>query len=283
MLLFNLNRFFLNLSFSLCVLMVNGSVNAEASLSSFRKMTSKNTVYKGKPIPDGARCFKNAVELTIQYLVNISWQQSYSPHSFLSAILKIHQEITGESARYLGVPAALGFTGGFRKRDVFVLNASRLRVMGYGGAEIVALCQNYVAGGAEAAERLKNHKQAQLCYEAYYLAPGPDVIKNLLYDYARELIKRDSQKNCDTWCAYAFAAFAHNRFLEIHPFEDGNGRTARLIANAILFKNGISPFNIDRCDPERRRTMAVFLTQDKTQRDKLMAEFFRWCLLGYNY
>jgi Fic family protein len=34
------------------------------------------------------------------------------------------------------------------------------------------------------------------------------------------------------------AAEAHTRFVSIHPFIDGNGRTARLIMNLILIQNG---------------------------------------------
>jgi Fic family protein len=34
------------------------------------------------------------------------------------------------------------------------------------------------------------------------------------------------------------ASEAHTRFVSIHPFIDGNGRTARLIMNLILIQNG---------------------------------------------
>jgi Fic family protein len=37
------------------------------------------------------------------------------------------------------------------------------------------------------------------------------------------------------------AAEAHTRFVSIHPFIDGNGRTARLIMNLILIQNGHTP------------------------------------------
>ncbi len=35
-----------------------------------------------------------------------------------------------------------------------------------------------------------------------------------------------------------FAAFAHRRLVDIHPFDDGNGRTARLLMNLILMNGG---------------------------------------------
>jgi Fic family protein len=37
------------------------------------------------------------------------------------------------------------------------------------------------------------------------------------------------------------ASEAHTRFVSIHPFIDGNGRTARLIMNLILIQNGYTP------------------------------------------
>lgn len=45
-------------------------------------------------------------------------------------------------------------------------------------------------------------------------------------------------KNEKKYHPVEFAALAHHRFVAIHPFEDGNGRTGRLIMNLILMKEG---------------------------------------------
>ena len=42
------------------------------------------------------------------------------------------------------------------------------------------------------------------------------------------------------------AAIAHHRFVAIHPFIDGNGRTARLVMNLILMRAGYPPTIIQR-------------------------------------
>jgi Fic family protein len=45
--------------------------------------------------------------------------------------------------------------------------------------------------------------------------------------------------------ATAEAAFtAHSRLIAIHPFNDGNGRTARLLMNLILIRAGYPPITV---------------------------------------
>lgn len=40
------------------------------------------------------------------------------------------------------------------------------------------------------------------------------------------------------------ASFAHLEFIQIHPFEDGNGRVARLILNLVLMQENFIPIAI---------------------------------------
>lgn len=60
--------------------------------------------------------------------------------------------------------------------------------------------------------------------------------------------------------ATAETAFeAHRRLVDIHPFNDGNGRTARLLMNLILLRGGFPPIAVrpktgcNICAPCRRR------------------------------
>ena len=46
------------------------------------------------------------------------------------------------------------------------------------------------------------------------------------------------RRNPDEYTPMELAAVFHHRFVWIHPFVEGNGRTARLLMNAILMKNG---------------------------------------------
>ena len=47
------------------------------------------------------------------------------------------------------------------------------------------------------------------------------------------------------------AATFHYRFARIHPFDDGNGRMARLLMNMILIKHGYTVAIIQREEPRR--------------------------------
>lgn len=40
------------------------------------------------------------------------------------------------------------------------------------------------------------------------------------------------------------AFIAHRRLVDIHPFNDGNGRTARLMMNLILIRSGFPPVSV---------------------------------------
>lgn len=50
------------------------------------------------------------------------------------------------------------------------------------------------------------------------------------------------------------AAWVHHAFTQIHPFQDGNGRIARLLASLTLIKNGLLPFTV------RRSEKAAYIT-----------------------
>lgn len=68
------------------------------------------------------------------------------------------------------------------------------------------------------------------------------------------------------------AARFHHRFVFIHPFVDGNGRTARLLMNLILVSEGYPPAII-KADPERRIAYLDALEAASVQQDLLRFEW----------
>jgi Fic family protein len=63
--------------------------------------------------------------------------------------------------------------------------------------------------------------------------PSPAEMPALMGDFVAWL------SNAADTPATAFAA--HRRLVDIHPFNDGNGRTARLLMNLILIRGGYPP------------------------------------------
>jgi Fic family protein len=62
------------------------------------------------------------------------------------------------------------------------------------------------------------------------------------------------------------AAEAHTKFVSIHPFIDGNGRTARLLMNLILLQNGYVPAVIKNKDRVNYLD-AIEIWQNKNERE----------------
>ena len=60
-----------------------------------------------------------------------------------------------------------------------------------------------------------------------------------------EIYQKQSRKGLNP---VVLSAWVHHAFTQIHPFQDGNGRIARLIASLILIKNGLLPFTVKRED-----------------------------------
>jgi Fic family protein len=67
------------------------------------------------------------------------------------------------------------------------------------------------------------------------------------------------KENPDEYTPMELVAVFHHRFVQIHPFTEGNGRTARLLMNAILMKFGY-PF------------IVIVLTQDRSRYLKTLME-----------
>jgi Fic family protein len=65
--------------------------------------------------------------------------------------------------------------------------------------------------------------------------PAPEEIEGMMKQFEEDLISLKSKLH-----PIAYAATIHNKFVTIHPFMDGNGRTARLIMNLLLMKAGYS-------------------------------------------
>ncbi len=67
------------------------------------------------------------------------------------------------------------------------------------------------------------------------------------------------------------AADMHERLVSIHPFIDGNGRTARLVMNLILLRNGYTRANIKGSNESR---LAYYRALEQVQKDNNPYPFY---------
>ena len=75
---------------------------------------------------------------------------------------------------------------------------------------------------------------------AEYTPPDAWEIPQLMTDWGDWLMQESEADH-----PVVLAALGHHRLVAIHPFVDGNGRTARLVMNLILMKHGYTPSVIE--------------------------------------
>lgn len=73
---------------------------------------------------------------------------------------------------------------------------------------------------------------------ATFMPPPPSKIQSMIHELLQTL-----HQNPEELTPIELAAFFHHKLVYIHPFLDGNGRTARLLMNVILIRNGY-PFTV---------------------------------------
>lgn len=97
--------------------------------------------------------------------------------------------------------------------------------------------------------------------------PPPHV---KMEEYMRRL-SEEIRASAGTTSAIELAVRAHTKFVMIHPFVDGNGRTARLLVNAILLQQGLPAIVVNADD--RAQYFDALLSANKGPLDPLLHFF----------
>ena len=74
------------------------------------------------------------------------------------------------------------------------------------------------------------------------------------------------------------AAWLHYCFILIHPFQDGNGRVARLLVSLFFISNGLPPLHFYLED--KSFFLAALKVADETKDLTHLAKFFEYCLFA---
>lgn len=82
--------------------------------------------------------------------------------------------------------------------------------------------------------------------------PLPPIgIQPLMEVFERDVLDRSPFLSDDNNAVFAYASEVMNELLAIHPFREGNGRTAFILGNLILMQNDLLP--LDLYDPRRHQ------------------------------
>lgn len=101
-----------------------------------------------------------------------------------------------------------------------------------------------------------------------FVPPPPQQVRGMMKDLVGKINKNPEKPD-----PVALAAVTHHSFETIHPFEDGNGRTGRLISNLILMRNGFPPIIIE--NKERKRYFKMLDDICRTHAYEKIIYFFK--------
>jgi len=105
----------------------------------------------------------------------------------------------------------------------------------------------------------------------------PSGIDPLMQVFERDVLARSPVISDVDTEVFAFASEVMNEFLAIHPFREGNGRTAFILGNLILMQNDLLPLNFyDRRRDESRYFAACESGRTKTDYAPLAQLVAEW-------
>ena len=160
---------------------------------------------------------------------------------------------------------------GHAKAYDFMLKMARSETLLF-SEEIILGLHNLFFRGMDADSAGKYREHQVLITGTDYVPPPARELTTLMQAFVVEL-----NEKAQTMHPVLFAAFAHRKLVDIHPFVDGNGRTARLLMNLILVNRG---YQIVSIPPILRREYIEALQvaqRGKTPSDDLFFKLIAQC------
>jgi Fic family protein/predicted XRE-type DNA-binding protein len=155
---------------------------------------------------------------------------------------------------------------GHAKAYDFMLEAARSENLVFSEEMILTLHRLFYSSlDAENAGKYRTHQVFITGTE--YLPPEASKVPEMMMEFISELNDKGRKLH-----PVMLAAFAHKRLVDIHPFTDGNGRTARLLMNLILVNKG---YQIVSIPPILRTEYIGALIAAQRSKDPSDAAFLR--------
>lgn len=106
----------------------------------------------------------------------------------------------------------------------------------------------------DAIDQLGNRISVAMLKGQFKILPNNPMRNNSVYEYCppeqvnseMDTMIQVFQNDFSASHVLVRAAFLHHAFVQIHPFQDGNGRIARLLASFVLIRDRLFPLSIDR-------------------------------------
>jgi len=153
----------------------------------------------------------------------------------------------------------------------FMLKAARSELFAFSESMILQLHKLFFVRLDESKAGVYRDEQVFITGTEYVPSPAievPVLMKALSDDLGKKWSKEHPVN---------LAAYAHQRLVDIHPFEDGNGRTARLLMNLILINKG---YQIVSIPPVLRQEYITAITKGRRSGSKIggaLAKFIAEC------
>lgn len=123
-------------------------------------------------------------------------------------------------------------------------------------------CKAYAEYRISEQELIKNRKPDFLnnCKTSRIQTPHPKYVHAQMLNFADTILTMERERVS----TQKIAAYAHQNLVRIHPFFDGNGRMARLLANIILVKHRVAPVDFKNQCPYSKAVVESMRQKDIT-------------------
>lgn len=93
------------------------------------------------------------------------------------------------------------------------------------------------------------------------------ALDSIFVELSRAIASLDANRTDEAYerSAVHIAVWTHAEIIRVHPFEDGNGRTARLLMNCILLRVGLLPVQMEVPKQEYRECLNHYYSHSEIQ------------------